>query len=112
MSRKRFPIWLTLIVLAIGGAITAIVGLFTYIAVTTTPLHPDANGVPSVTRSAPPQKWSAAVEQARQIAREDLAGQNLPGLSLAVGAGGDLVWAEGFGWADIDQHAPVSPDTR
>ena len=38
--------------------------------------------------------------------------QNLPGLSVAVGAGGDIVWAEGFGWADLENRVPVAPDTR
>jgi CubicO group peptidase (beta-lactamase class C family) len=38
--------------------------------------------------------------------------QNLPGLSVAVGTGDGIVWAEGFGWADLDNQVPVSPDTR
>jgi CubicO group peptidase (beta-lactamase class C family) len=41
-----------------------------------------------------------------------LSEQNLPGLSVAVGAGGTLVWAEGFGWADLEKHVPVAPETR
>ena len=31
---------------------------------------------------------------------------------MAVGAGGNVVWAEGFGWADIDNRVPVTPQTR
>jgi CubicO group peptidase (beta-lactamase class C family) len=31
---------------------------------------------------------------------------------VAVGVGGDIVWAEGFGWADIENRVPVTPDTR
>jgi len=31
---------------------------------------------------------------------------------VAVGADGDIVWAEGFGWADIEKRAPVAPETR
>jgi hypothetical protein len=38
--------------------------------------------------------------------------QNLPGVSVAVGAGGTLVWAEGFGWRDVDTQTPVTPATR
>ena len=37
--------------------------------------------------------------------------ENLPGLSLAVGIAGEVVWAEGFGWADIDERRPVTPKT-
>ncbi|MEO8259978.1 MAG: serine hydrolase domain-containing protein, partial [Acidobacteriota bacterium] len=36
----------------------------------------------------------------------------LPGLSVAVGVGGDIVWAEGFGWADIEKRVPVTPGTQ
>jgi CubicO group peptidase (beta-lactamase class C family) len=38
--------------------------------------------------------------------------QNLPGVSVAVGAGGTVVWAEGFGWRDVVTRTPVTPDTR
>jgi CubicO group peptidase (beta-lactamase class C family) len=31
---------------------------------------------------------------------------------VAVGVGGEMVWAEGFGWADVETHAPVTPETR
>ena len=31
---------------------------------------------------------------------------------MAVGAGSDIVWAEGFGWADLENRVPVAPDTR
>ena len=52
------------------------------------------------------------MEQGRQLARAGLVQQNLPGLSVAVGVGGDLVWAEGFGWADLEKRVPVGPGTR
>ena len=68
--------------------------------------------MPGTTRSAPPPNWGAAVEQARRIVRASVAEQNLPGLSVAVGVGGDIVWAEGFGWADIEKQVPVAPETR
>jgi CubicO group peptidase (beta-lactamase class C family) len=38
--------------------------------------------------------------------------QNLPGLSVAVGVDGAIVWAEGFGWADYEDRTPVTPETR
>ncbi len=51
------------------------------------------------------------MEQGRQIVRAGLTEQNLPGLSVAVGVGGDIVWAEGFGWADLERRLPVAPNT-
>ena len=77
-----------------------------------TPLHPNPQEVTSVAASDPLQQWDGAVEQARQIVRAALTEQNLPGLSVAVGAGGDIVWAEGFGWADLEKREPVAPETR
>jgi CubicO group peptidase (beta-lactamase class C family) len=109
---SRAHTWLALIVLAIGGVIVAILGLFAYVTATARPLHPDPNSVPSATTSAPPSKWTGAVEQARQIVRANVTDQNLPGLSVAVGVGGDIVWAEGFGWANLENKTRVAPDTR
>ena len=103
---------LALFVIAVGGLIAAILGLFTYVSVTATPIHPDAKAIRSVTHSVPLPEWVGAVEQGRQIVRAAITEQNLPGLSVAVGTGDDIVWAEGFGWADLEKRVPVSPETR
>jgi CubicO group peptidase (beta-lactamase class C family) len=89
-----------------------VVGLFVYMNATMRPLHSDPNGVPSVTYSPSVPKWADAIAQGRQLARAGLLEQNLPGLSVAVGAGGELVWAEGFGYADLEKKTPVRPETR
>jgi serine beta-lactamase-like protein LACTB, mitochondrial len=96
----------------IGLVIAAVLGLFAYMSLSARPLHPDPQKVPSVTGSAPPPAWVDAAKKAEQIARADLLEQNLPGLSVAVGVGTELVWAEGFGHADLANQAPVTPDTR
>jgi hypothetical protein len=31
---------------------------------------------------------------------------------VAVGADGTIVWAEGFGWRDVNTQTPVTPETR
>ena len=112
MPKSRNLTWPALIALAFGLVVASVLGLFLYIDATMTPLHPDAQKVSSIARPAPPPKWAGAVAQARQAAIAGLTGQNLPGLSVAVGVNGDLVWAEGFGWADLEKRAPVSPETR
>ena len=112
MSRSRTQTWLALFVLAVGLVLAAILGLFAYVSATATPLHPDRQKVPSVAHSAPLPKWADAVEQGRQIARAGVTEQNLPGISVAVGVDGDIVWAEGFGWADLEKRTPVEPLTR
>lgn len=88
-----------------------IAGMWIFIGIKRPVLHPDAQAVPSLTQTAAPQR-SEAIDRARRLIRAAVVEQNLPGVSVAVGAGGDLVWAEGFGWADVETHAPISPDTR
>jgi serine beta-lactamase-like protein LACTB, mitochondrial len=111
-SWNRTETWVALIVAAVGVLVTAGLGLFMYITMTAKPLHPEPQGVPSVAQSDPSKKWSDAVERGRRIMRTGLAGQNLPGLSVAVGAGGEIVWAEGFGWANLGRRERVTPGTR
>ena len=109
---SRGQTWLALIVAGIGGLIAAILGLFAYMTATARPLHPDPQSVQSTADSAPSQKWVAAVERGQQIMRGGLVEQNLPGVSVAVGVDGEIVWAEGFGWANIEGRTPVAPNTR
>ena len=104
--------WLALVVAAVGLVVSAILGLWGYMSLTATPLHPNPQEVASVTHSAPSAAWAGAVERGRQIVRAGLTEQNLPGLSVAVGARGEIVWVEGFGWADLEGKVPVTPGTR
>jgi len=112
MPKSRTETWLVVILMAVGLIPAAILGLWGYMSATATPLHPNPKDVPSVTHSAPLPTWAAAVEEGRQIVRAGLTEQNLPGLSVAVGVGDDIVWAEGFGWADLENRVPVVPDMK
>jgi serine beta-lactamase-like protein LACTB, mitochondrial len=112
VPKSRKQIWLALIAVPPCLLLVFVVGLYVYMNATARPLHPDPKGVPSVTQSSPSPQWADAVEQGRQLARARLTQQNLPGLSVAVGAGGDIVWAEGFGWADLENRVPVAPGMR
>jgi serine beta-lactamase-like protein LACTB len=110
-KRSRTETWLALGTAAVGLLLAAFLGLWGFMSATP-PLHPNPQDVPSVTGSAPSPKWADAVERARQIARAHLIERNLPGLSVAVGSGGEIVWAEGFGWADFEKRVPVAPQMR
>lgn len=112
MAKKRIPVWLALIVLGVGGIVAAVTGLFLYMSLTAVPIHPMPTEIRSTQRESSSPRWVEAVEQARQIVRAGISEQNLPGLSIAVGAGDGLVWAEGFGWADTHARVPVTTDTR
>jgi CubicO group peptidase (beta-lactamase class C family) len=78
----------------------------------TGPLFAQPQQVPSVIDSATPPQYAAAVERARELVRAAVLEQNLPGVSVAVGTGGTIVWAEGFGWRDVETRTPVTPNTR
>jgi CubicO group peptidase (beta-lactamase class C family) len=80
--------------------------------VVTLPIHDNATAVQS-TGSAPGSgRYARAVEASQRRARALVAGENLPGLSVAVAVNGDVVWAEAFGWSDVEIHAPLTPLTR
>ena len=51
-----------------------------------------------------------AIAEARPILQARTA--DLPGISVAVGLEGRIVWSEGFGWADIEQRVPVTAATK
>lgn len=114
MSARSTPS-LPRIVIVLGVTATLIVAigaLPSFLWVTARPLHPEPQKAPSALQFEPPRQWAAAVGRARAIVRSALSEQNLPGLSVAVGVEGDLVWAEGFGWADVETRTPVTPGTR
>ena len=102
----------TRVLLTIVALLALIAALPAYMFATATPVHPEPQKAPSALQSQPSAQWSDAVNRAQQIARAALSKQNLPGLSAAVGIDGDIVWAEGFGWADLKQGVPVTPATR
>jgi serine beta-lactamase-like protein LACTB, mitochondrial len=112
MAKRRIETWLAVFVGLVALGLLAFGGLWVYISATAIPIHPNPQDVTSVTQSAPQAKWTDAIAEARQFARAHLVDHNLPGLSVAVGAAGDIVWAEGMGWTDIEKKSPVAPNTR
>src|SRR5882724_8099066 len=112
MSKSKMPTWVSLILGGVGLLVVGIPGLFVYMKVTATKVHPDSQEIPAVMESPPPAKWAGAAEQARQIVRTSISENNLAGLSIAVGIDGEIVWTEGFGFADIENGSPVTPSHR
>lgn len=109
--KARNQTWLAVIAVAVGLPIAVIAGVLIFMNVTATRVHPNAHDVPS-TGSSPLPKWTDTVGRARELARRGVTEQNLPGLSVAVGVDGEIVWAEGFGWANVEHRVPVAPETR
>ena len=111
-AKSRVPGWLILAGFVICLPFLVAGVIWEYMSATATPLHQNAASVPTESGVAAPAKWGEAVEQARQQVRADLVERNLPGLSVAVGLRGEVVWAEGFGWADLENRTQVTPETR
>jgi serine beta-lactamase-like protein LACTB, mitochondrial len=76
------------------------------------PIHENAAGVRSTPAAAASARYAGAAEDSRRLARAVIVGDELPGLSLAVAVDGEIVWAEGFGWADVESRTPMTPVTR
>jgi len=112
IARNRLSARTVRAAFAVGVLVALFEGFLVYRIALAAPLHPEPQSVPSAVQSAPSSQWTQAVEQARQVVRAALSDQNLPGLSVAVGAGGTVAWAEGFGWADIKHRRPVTLDMR
>jgi len=112
VSTSRTDRWIGPVIVAVSVPIAGIIGLVVFLTATSTPIHVNAVDLASVTGTAPSPQWTAAAEQSRRMIREQLVQQDLPGLSVAVGIGGDIVWTEGFGWARIESKLPVSPDMQ
>jgi CubicO group peptidase (beta-lactamase class C family) len=53
-----------------------------------------------------------AIQDSRALIFEIMEEAGIPGASVAVGIGGQIVWAEGFGWADVELGVPVTTLTR
>jgi serine beta-lactamase-like protein LACTB len=54
---------------------------------------------------------SAAAEAARDLVQDFMAANLVPGLAVAVGVDADVVWSEGFGYADLADSTPVTTAT-
>lgn len=72
--------------------------------------HQDPTAIPTQTGVADPA-YAEAIEEARPLARAFMHAFGAPGLSVAVALDGDVVWSEAFGYVDLAQTVPVTPET-
>ncbi len=56
--------------------------------------------------------FAEVIEMARFSIDSVMAAHNIPGLSIAVSVDGQVVWSEGFGYANIETGTPVTPATK
>jgi len=107
--RRRLEIaagvFLAVVVLIVGGAKLYFVSSFN-------PMFSDPATVPSTAASADAGPRAGAVEETRRLARALLVAENLPSLSVAVAKDGSIVWAEAFGFADVERRVQATPLAR
>ncbi|HEY9428297.1 MAG TPA: serine hydrolase domain-containing protein [Gemmatimonadaceae bacterium] len=95
----------------LGSPRSLLCGVLASLVVAFAPVPASAQAVVQVPASVADAQ-ARAVDTARARVREWVAKDNLPGASVAVGIDGQIVWAEGFGWADLEQRVPVTSLTR
>lgn len=53
-----------------------------------------------------------ASEEATALFKDAVASATVPGISVAIAGKQGLIWAKGFGWADLENKVPVSTTTK
>lgn len=56
--------------------------------------------------------FAEAIESGRARLRALMEEEKIPGMSVAIGHDGALLWSEGIGYADVEREAPVTTRTR
>jgi serine beta-lactamase-like protein LACTB len=64
--------------------------------------------VPAPKESIKNKAYHQAIERAHKYLDSLKIKQNIPGLSVSVGNANGILWAEGFGFADLESNLPVS----
>jgi serine beta-lactamase-like protein LACTB, mitochondrial len=62
--------------------------------------------------NAKKDKYIAESNRTRQMANQLLSVANLPGLSIAIRKKNEIIFAEGFGYSDLERKIPVTSNTQ
>ncbi len=74
--------------------------------------HGIAQPGPSFVHSGFDAQTATGVERGRFVMHELLQRTGVPGMAVAVGVNGTVVWSEGFGFADLELAVPATRLTR
>lgn len=67
---------------------------------------------PALAEAPAPTRYAPAIDFARMLVQAMMEEGGTPGMSVAVGIDGEIVWSEGFGFADVENRAPVWDETK
>jgi len=62
-------------------------------------------------QSAAASDWAVEIQQAR-VRIGNLMQTGAPGISVAIAVDGEIIWAEGFGYANVEHNVAVTPLTK
>lgn len=62
--------------------------------------------------SEQPSSDTEAIQKTREVIDSLQTDQQVPGIQLSVWKSGELVFSEGFGYADLEQNVPVTQETK
>jgi CubicO group peptidase (beta-lactamase class C family) len=68
--------------------------------------------LPTPAIAGAPGGYDAAIAADRKFILDTMRILGAPGASVTVVKDGRVIWSEGFGWADVEQHVAVTPLTR
>ncbi len=71
-----------------------------------------AQAHPETARAPGSGRYAGAVDGARILIDSLMRANQIPGVSIAVSVRGEVVWSEGFGYADLELGSPVTTTTR
>jgi CubicO group peptidase (beta-lactamase class C family) len=57
-------------------------------------------------------RFAQVIEHGQGVMQELVSAGEVPGASAAVAVGGEIVWSEGFGHADLENRVPATAETR
>lgn len=60
---------------------------------------------------ASPQKYPATIAMLDAFVRREMADKQLPGISVALVDGQQIVWQQGYGFSDLKAKTPITADT-
>ncbi|MBK8984435.1 MAG: beta-lactamase family protein [Ignavibacteria bacterium] len=57
-------------------------------------------------------EYTFKIEKAQKLIAGLMTEKNIPGLSIAIGTKNEIVWAQGFGFADLENKTPVKINSK
>lgn len=67
--------------------------------------------LPAVAAAEPPAKYAAAIKALEVLIEKERQEAGIPGMSVAIVEGEAIIWAKGFGHADLAKTKPATADT-